>query len=578
MSLPDYYNRVNLDLLNRMPADARVVLEVGCGAGALAAAYRRINPDVHYLGIEKQREAARAAGAAGRLDCVVVGDAESVEPGVLGLPEPGTGSVPVVDCLVFGDVLEHMVDPWAVLGRMAQWVRAGGQVLACIPNTQHYSVLVNLLHGRFTYQDEGLLDRTHLRFFTLEGIQALFAGACLQVFEVVPRWWPDADFDRFQQVMAPVMGALAIDPASFALQTRAVQYIVRSIRAASPPSRMLVWSLLGSVIASEVRIGEPGAFLATIPGVRVQSCTGLQFDELGRSWPGEEKVFIEQRAVLPRGDHLRLTQELRARGYLIVCEFDDDPAHFSELESTDFVALRGCHCIQTTTEVMAETLRVYNPHVMVFANQIAELPPPRVPDDLQAGPVTIFFGALNREADWAPILAVVNRVLTMHRDLARVQVIYDRQFFDALTTPYKAFEPLCTYERYRALLLQADIALLPLEPTRFNRHKSDLKFIECAAHGVVSLASPTVYDRTIRHGETGMIYHAPDEFEFHLDRLIRDGPFRQGLAAAAYRFVAKNRLLGRHIRARYDWYLSMLSRREQLDAELLKRVPELAVQ
>jgi SAM-dependent methyltransferase len=577
MSLPDYYSRVNLDLLKRMPTDARVVLEVGCGAGALAAAYRRINPDVHYLGIEKHTEAARAALAVGRLDRVVACDAESTDPGALGLPEPGTGSLPIVDCLVFGDVLEHMVDPWAVLGRMALWVREGGQVLACIPNVQHYSVLVNLLRGRWTYQDEGLLDRTHLRLFTLEGIQDLFARSGLQVFEVVPRWWPDADFDRFQQVMAPVVGALAIDPGAFALQTRAVQYIVRSIRSASPPPRMLVWSLVGSVIASEVRIGEPGVFLSTIPGVRVQSCTGLQFEELGRTWPGEERVFIEQRVILPRGDHLRLTRELLARGYLIVGELDDDPAHFGELESTDFVALRGCHCIQTTTEVMAETLRVYNPHVMVFPNQIAELPPLRVPDPSQTGPVTIFFGALNREADWAPILSMVNRVLAIHGDGARVQVVYDRRFFDALTTPYKAFEPLCSYERYRALLLQADIALLPLEPTRFNRHKSDLKFIECAAHGVVSLASPTVYDCTIRHGETGMIYHSLGEFEAHLGRLIREGPFRQGLATAAYRYVVENRLLARHIRARYDWYWAMLSCREQLDAELRQRVPELAV-
>src|ERR1700757_5004802 len=108
MSIPDYYNRVNVDLLRLMPPDARVIVEVGCGAGALAAAYRRINPDVCYLGVEKAPEPAGVARQSGHLDRVFADDAETVEPASLGLTE----TEPIVDCLVFGDVLEHMVDPW----------------------------------------------------------------------------------------------------------------------------------------------------------------------------------------------------------------------------------------------------------------------------------------------------------------------------------------------------------------------------------------------------------------------------------------------------------------------------------
>jgi glycosyltransferase involved in cell wall biosynthesis len=158
----------------------------------------------------------------------------------------------------------------------------------------------------------------------------------------------------------------------------------------------------------------------------------------------------------------------------------------------------------------------------------------------------------------------------------RIQVVYDRTFFDALVTPHKEFEPLCSYDRYLSVLRAADIALLPLEPTQFNAHKSDLKFIESAAHEVAVLASPTVYDRTIRHGETGLIYGSPEEFAMLLDRLIRDGPFRRALARNAYRYVAEHRLLARHFRARYDWYRAMLAQRDRLDAELRRRVPELS--
>ena len=448
----------------------------------------------------------------------------TVEPAALGLDEAAPG----VDCLIFGDVLEHMVDPWAVLARLAGWVRDGGQVLACIPNVQHYSVIVGLLRGSWTYQDEGLLDRTHLRFFTLEGVQDLFARAGLSVFDIQPRWWADESFDRFQQVMAPVLGPLGIDPAPFASQTRAVQYVVRAVRGAGAPRRMVVWSLLGSVIGSEVRVQEPNRFLATIPGVRTLAGTGVQFADLGRVLPGEEKVFLQQRVIIPTADHLRLQRALIEQGYLIVAEFDDDPLHFADLVASDFFALRSCHCVQTTTELLAATLRAYNPHVQVFPNQVAELPPPR-PREAEPGPTTIFFGALNREADWAPVMPALNRVLRDRKGRVRVQVVYDRAFFDALETEDKVFEPLCPYDRYHALLDQADVAILPLEPTRFNRHKSDLKFLESAAHGVAALASPTVYGEVIRQGETGLIYESPDDFADAVDPADR----RRGLSPTA---------------------------------------------
>jgi SAM-dependent methyltransferase len=573
MSIPNYYSRINDDLLRLMPPDACVVLEVGCGTGALAEAYRRINPDVWYLGIEISPQAALKAGESGRIDRVFTGDATMVEPADLELSEID----PSVDCLVFGDGLEHMVDPWIVLARLAQWVREGGQVLACIPNTQHYSVLVNLLRGKWEYRDEGPLDRTHLRFFTLESIQELFAQADLKVFDIQPRWWPDPNFDRFQQVMAPVLGSLGIEPAAFAVQTGAVQYVVRAIRAEATPRRMVIWSLLGSALGSPPRVGEPAQFLSTIPGVRALSCTGLQFNELDRTWPGEDKVFLQQRVVIPLADHIRLQRELLARGYLIVGEFDDDPHHFAELVRSDFFALRSCHCIQTTTEVMAETLRAFNPHVAIFPNQVAALAAPRPqPDDRRLpGQPSVFFGALNREADWGPLMPALNGLLSRLGDQARVQVVYDQAFFDALATPYKAFEPLCSYDRYHELLHAADIALLPLEPTRFNQHKSDLKFIECAAHSVAALASSTVYGRTIIHDETGLVYQSSEEFTSLLERLIHDARMRKRVATNAYRYVVENRLLSRHFRMRYDWYRQMLEHRLALEVDLQMRMPGL---
>ena len=276
---------------------------------------------------------------------------------------------------------------------------------------------------------------------------------------------------------------------------------------------------------------------------------------------------------------------LLEQGYLIVAEFDDDPLHFSELVSSDFFALRSCHGVQTTTEPLAQVLREYNPNVQVFPNQLAILPPPRdffdsdVEVDTGRGvsvsPATLFFGALNREADWAPFLLALNRVLAELKGLVRVLVVHDQALFQALETTDKAFEPLCSYDRYHSLLHMDDLAWLPLEPTRFNRHKSDLKFLECAGHGVAVLASPTVYSGVIRHGETGLIYGSQEGFRDQLVRLIVDTTFRRRLATSAYREVAENRLLARHYRQREAWYRAMLGRLPELNRELMERAPEL---
>jgi glycosyltransferase involved in cell wall biosynthesis len=288
-------------------------------------------------------------------------------------------------------------------------------------------------------------------------------------------------------------------------------------------------------------------------------------------------VFIEQRVIIPLADHLRLQRALLAQGYLIVGEIDDDPDHFAELANTGYFALKSCHCLQTTTEVMAQTLRKFNPYVVVFPNQAATLAPPRA---LASAPgvieqPTIFFGALNREPDWAPIMPDLNRVLSARGRHVHVQVVYDRAFYDALATAQKAFEPLCSYDRYHEVLHAANIALLPLEPTRFNRHKSDLKFIECAMHGTAVLASATVYGNTIIHGETGLVYNSADEFGPLLTQLIDDVPLRCRLGQNARQYVAENRLLARHFHARYEWYRQMFGRRHELNAELHLRVPEL---
>ena len=193
--------------------------------------------------------------------------------------------------------------------------------------------------------------------------------------------------------------------------------------------------------------------------------------------------------------------------------------------------------------------------------------------------VTVFFGALNRRADWEPLMPALNAAIRRHGDRLYFRVVSDREFFDALQTNAKEFAGgvrdasiVAPYEQYTAALHASDIALLPLRDTEFNRAKSDLKFIEAAGHGAVALASPTVYAGSVRDGETGLIFRSPEEFAEKLDLLIARADLRRTLAENAYRYVAAHRLLDQHLGDYIAAYREMFARREEFERERRARV------
>ncbi|MEX2118242.1 MAG: glycosyltransferase [Pirellulales bacterium] len=164
---PSYFDFPRPDLLALVPTSARRVLDVGCGAGRLGEAIKA-RQQSHVVGIELDESA--AARARDRLDQVVVADIEALEQLEQEFGDP-------FDCIVLGDVLEHLRDPSGLLVRLRGCLQPGGCLLASVPNVRHHTVVRSLLDGNWTYEPAGLLDHTHLHFFTRQSVERLFARA-----------------------------------------------------------------------------------------------------------------------------------------------------------------------------------------------------------------------------------------------------------------------------------------------------------------------------------------------------------------------------------------------------------------
>jgi 2-polyprenyl-3-methyl-5-hydroxy-6-metoxy-1,4-benzoquinol methylase len=152
-------------VLAQVPAGARV-LDVGCSTGAFAVALKRTG--CHVTGIEIDPAAAEIART--RADVVHCGD-------VATLLAAGTLPAGAFDVIVAADVLEHLVDPWAVTRAFRALLRPGGIIVASLPNVTHAAVVLELARGRFPLRSEGLLDETHLRFFGEASALDLFRAA-----------------------------------------------------------------------------------------------------------------------------------------------------------------------------------------------------------------------------------------------------------------------------------------------------------------------------------------------------------------------------------------------------------------
>ena len=171
-----YYNLIRNDILELVPQETKKILDVGCGTGVTSFAAKQFFGVNEIIGIELFKPAAEIAKK--KLDKVITGDIEDID---LSFPEN------YFDCIICADVIEHTRNPWGVLKKLHRYLNDNGVLIASIPNIRHIVPILKIIFNRFDYQESGVLDKTHLRFFSLYTIKNLFRTTGYRIIQIRTR-------------------------------------------------------------------------------------------------------------------------------------------------------------------------------------------------------------------------------------------------------------------------------------------------------------------------------------------------------------------------------------------------------
>ena len=584
---PDIPRREVVALFARAP---RRVLDVGCATGATGAHIKTLYPEAWVAGIELAHQAAEIAR--GRLDLVIEGRIEDVDLAAHGIAPHS------LDTVILADVLEHMYDPWGVLLRLKTYLTADAQILASIPNARNLWLLNELAHGRFPYGPVGLLDITHIRFFTRAEIEKLFQETGYAIED-----WARTQDPRLLGLEMPA-GASSVGTDKLVLKDvapeefqdlKCLQFIVRA-----QPADAVGTPNPADMTQRDVRLRRLAVYardysISACPQIRFLRPARRLWGVLECLWGTEEAAdgsFRPKRVeadayvvtrLYPSQDTQASIEALFATGKPVIYDTDDllidlpaDNLHAAEYAPyAPYIEalLRRAHAVTVSTPALAERMRTYNPNVHVVPNHIDfdlfhRLPkPPR--REVRIGLV----GTAARGGDFELVDAALRRICEEYPRRVRIA------FIGALPEGWKGHpcaehEPfLPDYRAYAARMkaLDLDIGLAPLRETPFNDCKSAIKWMEYSALGMASIVSHVpAYRDVVRQGETGLLVdNRPEKWYTALKLLIDEPEYRQLLALQAQRQVLREHALQRQGQRYYEAY-------QALYRNLLARTPEAA--
>ena len=210
---------LNTELLSIIPKNVKKIVEVGAAAGSMVTAYKEVVPDSYYIGIENFEEYyIRLKEICDAVYLANIEDCEAIWP-----------YIEDSDCWIFGDVLEHLYDPWGLLKKIRKTIPLEGHICCSLPNAQHWSIQAKLNMGGFRYEESGLLDKTHIRWFTRQTMIELFQGAGFKVVDILAKVVDRGPAEKYLKMIGDFAELLNYPPELAMKEALAFQYVFRAV-------------------------------------------------------------------------------------------------------------------------------------------------------------------------------------------------------------------------------------------------------------------------------------------------------------------------------------------------------------
>jgi hypothetical protein len=321
---------------------------------------------------------------------------------------------------------------------------------------------------------------------------------------------------------------------------------------------------------TEARVDYPLRALNDLPGITTHFDSGsVKIPDLFKTQPG---IFILHRQIIDDEKMRSKIEEMISCGWVIVSDIDDDPHHWRGFIDSNFYAFRAVHAVTVSTPPLADMVREWNPNVTVFRNEIFELPSLVSPTSPKNQQFSIFFGALNRLDDWKTIS---HEIISVAEEYPKViwNIVHDRGVYESLPSNCnKIFYSTLNHNEYLKILASSDVSLLPLNNTKFNTHKSDLKLIESLACQTVAICSPIVYAQNPIHFEIARFAFHPEDWRNHLKFFIENPDSLCGFRKKGLAYVRNERTHSINAPSRAKYYRELLSLRDHLELQRQERV------
>jgi O-antigen biosynthesis protein len=537
------------DLIQQFSEGARLdILEVGCSAGYFGAALKDIGHKV--WGVEPNHTAAEVAKTL--LDGVFEG---FIQAYFKAYPSKK------FDVIVFGDVLEHLAYPEEILLLCRSHLNTNGSIVASVPNVAHLAIRSMLLEGRWDYTELGILDRTHLRFFTRSSLIQLFSESAYQVVRVHAVKLPAAQVnelcglgldskmlvaatslveDEFSNDFQYVLGAKLSTDAKSAAKLNAIEFQEQK------PRIVCCLPSIGSAL-SEIRLRIPLERWALQTGGDVRYMDLNDFPKSDLEW-GDIYIFQRQSSVYV----LKLIKQLKAKGKQVVFEIDDLLTNFppflahhatSANEQRPYLieSMRLANAVTVTTDRLAKELAVYSSNIHCIPNCSDGSANVAKHYETKPDKVTLIVASSD-----AVLVDFIVPALKLIQNKYSIKILAIGPPGSSLSSSGLSVEKInnMPYLNFKSFIASLDnaVGIIPLDDSLFSSCKSPIKYFDYSAAGIPTICSNVPpYSDHITHSENGLLSVNTTEAWFHaIESLVLNHSMRNALTTSAVGYVKRN--------------------------------------